>query len=98
MFPSNFIVSGVKNSRQYPVLILNVALFFILFIYIFVGALSVSISEFLVMYSKQSCTSDTEYDPSVNLRVLFHSGADILNSLLLYNFFYHFPSIVNAKI
>ena len=98
MFPSNFIVSGVKNSRQYPLLILNVALFFILFTYIFVGTLSVSISEFLVMYSKQSCTSDTEYDPSLNSRVLFHSGAGILNSLLLYNFFYHFPSIVNAKI
>ena len=33
VLPSNFIVSGVKNSGQYPVFILNVILFYILFTY-----------------------------------------------------------------
>ena len=33
--PSNFVVSGVENWRYYPVLILNVILFSILFTYIF---------------------------------------------------------------
>ena len=30
---------------------------------------------------------DTEYDPSGNLNSLFHVGADIVNLLLLYDFF-----------
>ena len=34
--------------------------------------------------------SDTEYDPSGNSNLSFHVGADILNSLLLYEFFMFF--------
>ena len=31
--------------------------------------------------------SDTEYDPSGNLKLSFHAGADILNLMLCYDFF-----------
>ena len=41
--------------------------------------------------------SDTEYDPSGNSDSSFHVGADILNSLSLFDF-YIFPCIVNAKV
>ena len=42
--------------------------------------------------------SDTEYDPSGNSNSSFHVGADILNLLFLYDFFYIFPCIVNARV
>ena len=34
--------------------------------------------------------SDTEYEPSGNLNLSFHVGADILNLLLLHEFFKFF--------
>ena len=40
---------------------------------------------------------DREYCPSGNSNSLFHVGAAILNLLFLYDFFYIFPRIVNAK-
>ena len=40
----------------------------------------------------------TEYDPSSNSMSWFHVGANGLNLLFLYNFFYIFPYLVNAKI
>ena len=42
--------------------------------------------------------SDTEYDPSGNSKSSFHVGADILNLLFWYDFYYIFPCIVNSKI
>ena len=47
VLPSNFIVSGVKSSRLYPFLILNVILFSILFTYICTDGLSISSPCFL---------------------------------------------------
>ena len=41
VIPINFIVSGVKSSKYYPVLILNVILFSILFTYIIIEGLSI---------------------------------------------------------
>ena len=41
MFASNFIVSGVKSSRYYPVLLLNVIPFPILFADIIIEGLSI---------------------------------------------------------
>ena len=41
---------------------------------------------------------DIEYDPSGNSNSSFHVRADILDLLFLYEFFYFFPCIVNAKI
>ena len=61
--------------------------------YIFIEGLSVTVSCFLMVYS-----SGAEYDPSGNSNSLLHFGADILNLLFLYDFFYIFPCIVNAKV
>ena len=52
VLPSNFIVSGVKSSRWYPVLILNVILFSISFTYILIDGLSVFSSCFFKIFSK----------------------------------------------
>ena len=41
--------------------------------------------------------SNTEYDPSGNSNLSFHVGADILNLLFLFEFFYIFLFIVDAK-
>ena len=49
---SNFIVSGVKSSRLYPFLILNVTQFSILFTYICTDGLSVFSPCFFKIYSK----------------------------------------------
>ena len=50
VLPSNFIVSGVKCSRVYPSLILNVILFSVLFIYICTDGLSISSPCFFKIY------------------------------------------------
>ena len=39
-----------------------------------------------------------EYDPSGNSNLSFYVEADVLNLLLLYEFFYIFPYIVHTKI
>ena len=52
VLPSNFIVSGVKSSREYPDFILNVIVFFILFMYIIIEGLSVTVSCIFKMYLK----------------------------------------------
>ena len=52
VIPSSFIVSGVKSSRLYPFLILNVTLFSILFTYICTDGLSISSPCFFKIYSK----------------------------------------------
>ena len=52
VLPSNFIVSGVKSSRLYQFLILNVTLFSILFRYICIHGLSISSPCFFKIYSK----------------------------------------------
>ena len=41
LISSNFVSSGIKRSKVYSVIIFNVALFLILFIYISIGCLSV---------------------------------------------------------
>ena len=46
VIPSNFIVSGIKSSRKYPSLILNVILFSVLFTYI----LNKGLSTFYVLF------------------------------------------------
>ena len=85
VLPSNFIVSGVKSSRLYPFLIMNVILFSILLIYIFTDGLSIFPPCFyLCSYSKWSWMPDTEYDPLGSSNLSFHVGTDILNLLLLY--------------
>ena len=48
MLPSNFIVSGVKSSKQYPVLISKVIVFSILFISISIEGLIVFPHSFLI--------------------------------------------------
>ena len=52
---------------------------------------------FHVFYNilKKSCISDIEYNLSGNLNLSFHVGADILNLLLLYDFFI-FSGFYNA--
>ena len=47
---SNFIVAGIKSLRRYPVFILNVILFSILFTYIFTGGSSVYSPCFFLRY------------------------------------------------
>ena len=47
VLPSNFIVSGVKSSRLYPFLILNLTLFSILFTYISTDGLKYHLHVFL---------------------------------------------------
>ena len=47
VFPSNFIDSGVKGLRYYPVYLLDVILSFILFMYVIIERLSVTASCFL---------------------------------------------------
>ena len=78
MLPSNFIVSGVKISGYYPLLISNIILFSNLFKYVLIGGLSVTVSCFLIIYSKYSSISDTEYGLSSNSTSPFHVGADSL--------------------
>ena len=51
VLPSNFIVSGVKSSRLYPFLILNVILFLILLTYICTDGSSIFCPCFSKMYS-----------------------------------------------
>ena len=48
------------------------------------GELFATVSCFLIIYSKQSCISDTEYDLPLKSNLSFHVGADILDLLLLY--------------
>ena len=86
VLPRNFIVLGVKSSRCYLVLILNVILFSILFIYILIDGLSKFSPCFLRIYSKESWISDIKYDLSGNSNTSFYVGADTLNLLLLYGF------------
>ena len=76
---------------------LNMILFSILFTHILIGGLSVTVWRFLVIYSKQSLISDTEYDSSSNLDVSFHVRAEILYLLFFYDF-YIFSCIVYAKV
>ena len=78
MRSSNFIVWGIKSWGWFPFLILNVILFSILFMYIFIRGLSVNASRFLIIYSKYSWISDTEYEPSGNWNSSFQVGADTL--------------------
>ena len=52
VLPGNLILLGVESCRWYPVWILNVILFSILFTYIFVGGFSSTVSCFLIKYSK----------------------------------------------
>ena len=40
---------------------------------------------------------DIAYESLANSNSFFHVGADVLNLLFLYDFFYIFPCIVNAK-
>ena len=61
-------------------------LFSILFTYVLIGRLSVTVSYFLMIHSKYLWISDTDYDTSGNSNLLFHVGADMLNLLFLYNF------------
>ena len=86
VLPSNFVVSGVKTSRLYPFIILNVILSSTLFTYIFTDGLSIFSPCFSKIYSKQSWISGTEYDPSGNSNLSFHVGV------------YVFPRLINAKI
>ena len=46
VLPSNYMVSGVENSRKYAAFILNIILFFILFTYVIIEELSVTASCF----------------------------------------------------
>ena len=78
--PSNFIVSGIKSSRWYFSLILNVIIFSISFTYIFIEALSLTISRFYMIDLNIFWISDIEYDPSGNSYISFHL-------LFLYDFF-----------
>ena len=71
MLSSNFIVSGVKSSRQYPDLILDVILFSILLINDLIGKLSAKVSCYFLMHSKYIWISDAEYEPSCKLNLLF---------------------------
>ena len=114
VLPNNFIVSGVKSSRLYPFLILNITVFSILLTYICPDGLLISSPWFFEIYSKQSWISDTEYDTSGNSNLSFHVGADILNlSVIVWAFyilnlyykfivivwaFYIFPRVINTKI
>ena len=43
-----------------------------------------------MLFNDKSWIFDTEYDPSGNPNVMFHSGADILDLLFLYDFFIFF--------
>ena len=52
VLPSSFILSSFKGSRIYPVLILNVILFSILFTYILTDGLSLLCPCFFKIYSK----------------------------------------------
>ena len=87
LLPRNFVV----ESLRYPVLILNTIPFSIFFTYIFLtGGSSVSVSYFLMIYSKWSWITDTEYDPSGNSKLSFLVGDDILNPFFIGVFmFYH---------
>ena len=59
-----------------------------IFTYIFIGGLSVTVSYFLMIYLKYSWLCDKEYDPWGNSNSQFHVGADTLNLLFLHYFFY----------
>ena len=98
VLPNNLIVSGVKSSRSYPIFILNVILFENFFTYILLGGFLVTVSCFLMIYSKWSWISDKEYNSSGNSNFSFRVGAGNLNLLFLYNFFYVFPRVVNGRI
>ena len=71
--------------------------FSILLIYVPIGELFVTVSCFLIIYLKTSTISDREYDLSANFNLSINLRADILDLLLLYDF-YDFPCIVDAKI
>ena len=71
-------------------MILNVILFSILFMDIFVDRLTVFSPCFFNIYSKKSWISDIEVDPSGNSNSAFHVGADVLNLLFLYDFYVFF--------
>ena len=54
VLPSNFIAPGVKRSRLYPFLILNVTLLSIIFTYICTDGLSISSPCFFLKYTQNN--------------------------------------------
>ena len=59
--------------------------------YIHIEGLSVFPSYFIKYIEKDlDYLRDTEYDPSADFKTSFHIGADIFNSLFLYDFFIFF--------
>ena len=86
---SNFRAPSVKCLRQYPVLVLNAILTDILFTYILIGGLLITISCWI---------SDTDYDLSDNSNVSFHVGFDTLTLLFLYDFLHILSCTIDTKI
>ena len=67
-----------KNIEIVPFLILNVIIFSTLFTYILIGGLSVSVSCFLVIYSKKLWISDFSFHLEANiLNLLFFIFSDV---------------------
>ena len=84
----SWIMLKIVNVINFLFTFLNVILFSsILFIYIFIELLSVTVSCFLMIYSKWSWIPDAEYNTSGNSNSSFHAGAGILNLLFLYYFY-----------
>ena len=94
----SFSASSVKSSKHYPLWFLNVILFSLLFTYILIEEISITVSCFLMIYSKESWLSDAEYDPSDNSNSSFHVWAYIINLIIFVWHFFIFPCIVNAKV
>ena len=55
--------------------------------YTFIGGLSLTVSCFLMIFSKWPWISDTEYNLSGNSNCSSHVGAYIWNLIFLYEFF-----------
>lgn len=83
----SFIVSSIKSSWWYLVLVLNA----IFLIHIFIGDLSVSVSCFFIIF-------DTEYNTSGNSNLQFIVGTDFLNLLLLYASLSNSLNFLSAKL
>ena len=77
VLPSNFIVSGVKSSRLYPFLILNVTPYFQFYLHIFVLMVYQNLLHAFLKYARNNFYIYTGYDPSGNSNLSFHGGADI---------------------
>ena len=99
LFPSIFIVSGVKGSIYYPVFISNVIIFSILFTYILIEGLPVFFSCFFFKYILEVILNIWwRIWPIRSFKLFIPCRSWYFKFIILYDFLNIFPYVVNSKL